>query len=94
MVCGFSPVFAHQVRRLGYFALCGGRPGLSALDLTTFEKAAKAFNTGLLCALVSFLHAHKQYAACRSGSVLFSQDYNLLFLFFPPDNRSTYNCQQ
>jgi len=39
---GFSPVFVHQVRLLGYFALCGGRPGPSALDLTTFVKAAKA----------------------------------------------------
>jgi len=49
-----------SARLLGYFALCGGRPGLSALDLTTFEKAAKAFNTGPLCAPFSFMHAPEQ----------------------------------
>jgi len=38
----------HQVRPLGYFALCGGRPKGAALwKPATFEKAAKAFNTGL-----------------------------------------------
>jgi len=58
MVCGFSPVLVHPVRRLGYFALCGGRPGGSApWTPATFEKAAKAFNTGLLCGLFSFMHA-------------------------------------
>ena len=33
------------------------RPGLSALDLTTFEKAAKAFNTWLLFRKFSFMLA-------------------------------------
>jgi len=45
----FSPVFVYQVRPLGYFALCGGRPKGAALwKPATFEKAAKAFNTGLV----------------------------------------------
>jgi len=62
MVCDFSPVFVHQFRLLGYFALCGGRPKGAALwKPATFEKAAKAFNTGLLCAYFSFMHARQLF---------------------------------
>jgi len=66
MVCGFSPVFVHPVKTLGYFALCGGRPkGATLWKPATFEKAAKAFNTGLLCAYGYFMHAfglHREFA--------------------------------
>ncbi len=37
------------------------RPGLSALDLTAFEKAGETFNTAWVCAQLSFAHAPKLF---------------------------------